>query len=157
MFGFSLGGLGSLERRTLDHPGSQGRLSATFRLPSSSDSNTYSPSELLSLLCPGVSSHCFHERLTVEGCHSFYSRLFVTPKVTGGWPSPQPFCSVVPFSNGDIPVSPPISPPQVLDDFHRPSGRLPPGSSRVAESEVFGWSRSRSRHPKSTRTRSRNF
>ena len=69
VFGFSLGGLGILGRRTLGCPGSQGRVPTTFCLPSSSVANADSPSELLLHFHPGVSSFCFCERLADEGCH----------------------------------------------------------------------------------------
>ena len=93
VFGFSLGGLGSLGHGTLDHPGSQGWLSATFCLPSSSVANTYSSSELLPPssvrgLALAASVKDLRLKGAIEPASSepgFYSRLFVTPKVTGSW------------------------------------------------------------------------
>ena len=80
--------------------------------------------------------------VSVEGCHRtgiLRTRLLQSTLCNTeghGWLapgyrslSPQSFCAVVPFSYGDSAVSPSISPPWRLDDFHRPSGRLPPGSS----------------------------
>ena len=155
VFGCALGGLGSLGRRTMGHSGSQGRLSATFPLPSSSVAYTNSPSKLLPLLRPGVSSLCLSRRLVVERCHRtgiLGTRLLQSTlcnaeghgRLAPGYRSlsPQLVCSVVPFLNGDFAVGPSISPPRRLDDFSRPSGRLPPGSSppRISEvSSVLHW------------------
>ena len=124
VFGFPSGGLGSLGRRTLSHPGSQGRLSATFCFPSASVAYTYSPSELLPLFRLGVSSRCFSAKLTFEGYHRtsiLGTWLFQSPVCNAEGHgllvpghrsiSPQPFCSVVPFLDGDTPVGPSVSPP----------------------------------------------
>ena len=92
VFGSSLGGLGSLGRGTLFRPGSQGRLSATFRIPSSV-ANTCSPSELLPLFCPGVSFRCFRERLAIEGCH----RTGILRARLLQWPLPPLFLVVFLF------------------------------------------------------------
>ena len=50
--------------------------------------------------------------------------------------SPQSFCAAVPFPYGNSSVGPPISPPWRLDDFHRPTRHIPPGSSPPGLSAV---------------------
>ena len=155
VFGFSLGGLGSLGRGTLDRPGSQGRLSATFCLPSPLSPTpipllSYSPSSVWGLAL-AASVKDLELKGAIEPASSepgFYSRLFVMPKVTGVW---RPvidlsrlnhFVQLSHFSNGDIPVGPPVSPPRGLDGFHQPSRRLHPGSSPPdisAVSPVLHW------------------
>ena len=150
VFGFSLGGLGILECRTLGCPGSQGRIPSTFCLASSSVSNADPPSELLPQFRPGVSSVCFRERLADEGCHRTgilrtrvlhpficysegHRRLAASHRPL----SAQPLCSPFSFLHGNPPVGPPLPVPQGLDDFGRPSGRLPPGSSSSEISVVL--------------------
>ena len=78
--------------QTVGHSGSKGRLDPTFRYSSSSVGNTDPPSEIFSLFRPGVSAFCLSRRLVVGGAiepassePSFYSRLFITTTVTGGW------------------------------------------------------------------------
>ena len=87
MFTGVLEGMGILGLRTLGYSGSEGRVHSTFRFPSSSVTYAYSPSKLRSLFRSWVSSFYCSGRLVIQGCHrtGFYSRLFVTPKVTGGW------------------------------------------------------------------------
>ena len=60
----------------------------------------------------------------------FYSRLFVTPKVTGGWRplTPQWLGGALQFSYGDCPVRSPVSPSGGLDGVPGSPGCLPPGS-----------------------------
>ena len=60
----------------------------------------------------------------------FYSRLFVTPKVTGGYRplTPQWLGGTLQFSYGDCPVRSTVSPSGGLDGVPGSPGRLPPGS-----------------------------
>ena len=92
MFNVSLEGLGIVGCRTLGCAGSQGQVQDAHCPPTSAISGAASPSELFSLFHLGVSSRCCCERLAPEGCHQacitepgYYSRHFVTLKVTGGW------------------------------------------------------------------------
>ena len=128
-------------RRTLDCTGSEGRVSTTLCIPASIVANTYSPSELLPHFRQGVSSFCFCERLADEGCHrtgilrSWLLQSFICYSKGHGRlaSSHQSFttqllCSPFSFSYGNLPVGPPFPAPRGLDDFHRPSGCVPPGS-----------------------------
>ena len=149
VFGFSVGGLGILGCRTLGCAGSQGRVPTTFCLPSSFVADSDSPSELLPHFRQVVSSVCVRERLADEGCHrtGILGTRFLQPFVCyteGHWWltsshrsfSPQQICPPFSFSHGNLPVSLPLLAPRGLDDFHRPSGRLPPGSSPPVISEI---------------------
>ena len=115
LFGFLVGGLGILGRRTVGCPGSQGRVPTTFCLLSSFVANADSPSELLPHFCKGVSSVCFCERLADEGCHrtgilgTRLLQLFVCYTEGYGWLaashrsfSPQPLCPPFSFSHGNL-------------------------------------------------------
>ena len=149
VFGFSLGDLGILGRRTLGCPGSQGRVLTTFCLPSSSVSNAGPPSKLLPQFHLGVSSFCFRKRLADEGCHrtGILRTRVLQPFVcyfeghgllaASHRPlSAQPLCPPFSFLHGSLPVGPPLPAPRGLDDFGRLSGRLPPGSSPPGISDV---------------------
>ena len=105
---------------------------------------SYSPTSVR-----GFSSVCFRERLADEGCHrtGILGTQFLQPFVCytegHGWLasshrsfSPQQLCPPFSFLHGNLPVSPPFPALRGLDDFHRPSGRLPPGSSPPGISEV---------------------
>ena len=92
LFVLPVGGLGILGCRTLGSPGSQGEVLHSFPLPSSFVFDTGPPSELLPVFRQGVGSLCsdtdLQSKAATEPASSepgFYSRLFVTPKVTGGW------------------------------------------------------------------------
>ena len=121
--------------------GSQGRLHSPFPLSSSFVIYAYPPSELLPLLHPGVGSRNCSRSFVIQRCHRagiswprFLQSPFCHPK--GHWRLaaddrsvlPQSFCSAVSLPHGDSPISPPIHQIWRLDDFSRPSGRLPPGS-----------------------------
>ena len=87
-----MGGLGVSGCRALGGTGSAGGLHSPFSLSSSSVFYADSPDELLPFLHQGVSSCCPVKDLLSKGAieqaspgPGFYSRLFVTPKVTGGW------------------------------------------------------------------------
>ena len=149
VFGFSLGGLGILGRRTLGCPGSRGRVPTTFCLPSSSVSNADSPSELLPHFRQGFSSFCFCERLVDEGCHrtGILGTRFLQPFIryseghgrlaANHRPfSPQPLCPPFSLSHGNLPGGPPFPAPRGLDDFGLSSGRIPPDSSAPGISAV---------------------
>ena len=138
--------------RALGCTGSAGRLHSPFSLSSSSVVYADPPSELLPFLHPGVSSHCCSEGFTSQGCHRtsvswprFLQSPFCHPKghwqLEAGYRSvlPQSFYSAVSLPHGDGPVSAPIHQIWRLDDFSRPSGRLPPGACppRVSEVSVF--------------------
>ena len=85
------GGLGILGRGALGRSGSQ-RVFAAFPLPSSFVNNTGPPSELTPSSVRGLALAAavadLQSKGAIESASSepgFYSRLFVTPKVTGGW------------------------------------------------------------------------
>ena len=84
-------GLGILGRGALGPSGSQ-RVFAAFSLPSSFVNNTGPPSELTPSSVRGLALAAVVADLQSKGAiksaslePGFYSRLFVTPKVTGGW------------------------------------------------------------------------
>ena len=134
---------------TLDCSGSTGRLHSPFPLSPSFVIYADPPSELFPLLHLGVSSRCCSGRLIVQRCHRagiskprFLQSPFRHPeghsRLASSYRSvlPQSLCSAVSFPHGVGPVSPPIHPPWRLDDFSRPSRRLPPGSCPSGVSEV---------------------
>ena len=135
--------------KTLDSSGSPGRLHSPFPLSSSFVIYSDPPSELLPILHPGVCSHYCSRRFVVQRRHRagiswprFLQSPFCHPKshwrLEAGYRPvlPQSFCSAVSFPHGDGPVSPPIHPLWRLNDFSRPSGRLPPGSCPSGTSKV---------------------
>ena len=149
MFSGVLEAMGIPRCRTLDCSGSMGSLHSPFPLSSSVVIYADPPSELFPLLCQGVSSSCCSERLIVQRCHRAgisRTRLLQSPfrypeghqRLAVSYRSvlPQSLCSAVSFPHGDSRVRRPIHPPWRLDDFSRPSGRLPPGSCPSGVSEV---------------------
>ena len=149
LFSGVLEGLGVSRSRTLGHTGSSGRLHSPFPLSYSSVIYADPPSELLPFLHPRVSSRCCSEGFTSQRCHRtsvswprFLQSPFCHPK--GHWQLeasyrsvlPQSFYSAVSLPHGDGPVSAPIHQIWRLDDFSRPSGRLPPGRCPPGVSEV---------------------
>ena len=138
-------------RGTLGCPGSQSWVSTTLCLPFSFVANASSPSELLPQFHPGVSSHCFCERLANEGYHrtGILGTRFLQPFICYSKGhgrleachrsfSPHSLCLPFSFSYGNHPVGPPFPAPWGLDDLHRPSGCIPPGSCLVPL--VLSWS-----------------
>ena len=149
VFGGVLEGLGISRCRSLGGSGSAGGLHSPFSLSSSSVFYADSPAELLPFLHQGVSSCYCTEGLTIQGCHRTgfsWSGFLQSPvsyseghwRLAAGYRSvlPQPFCSTGAFPHGDGPVCPPIHQIWRLDDFSRPSGRLPPSSCSPSVQEV---------------------
>ena len=144
-----LEGLRILGLRTMGGSGSKGWVYSPFCFPSSSFTYAYPPSELRSLFHSGSRSFLCSQRLAFQGCHRTGipgTRLLQSPfcnteshgRLASGYRalSPQSFCSAVSFLYGDCAVGAPIAPPCRLDDFCRPTGRLPPGSGPSGISEV---------------------
>ena len=133
----------------MDRTGSPGRLHSPFPLSSTFVIYADPHSELLPLLHPGVSSCYCSGRFASKRCHRasvswprFLQSPFCHPKghwrLAAGYRSvlPQSFCSAVSLLHGDSPFSPPIHQILRLDDFSRPSGRLPSDSYPSGVSEV---------------------
>ena len=148
LFSGVLEGLGVSRCRALGGTGLRG-LHSPFSLSSSSAFYADSPAELLPFLHQGVSACCCSEGFNIQGCHrtSFsWSRFLQSPfchteghwRLAAGYRSvlPQSFSSAVSLPHGDGPVSAPIHQIWRLDDFSRPSGRLPPGSCPPAVPEI---------------------
>ena len=124
LFVLLVGGLGILGRGALGRPGPQGELLPAFPLQASFVINTGPPSELLPIVCEGVSSHCSGSRLTVQRCYriSVLGAWLLQPLLCNteghGWLaashrsfSPQLLCPTISISYGDGSVCPPISSP----------------------------------------------
>ena len=96
---------------------------------------SYSPNSIRGLaLSDAVSALVEKEAIEITPpSPGFYSRLFVTPKVTGGWRpvidlSHQRLGGCLPFPHGDCPVRAPVSPARGLDGIPGSPGCLPSGS-----------------------------
>ena len=93
---------------------------------------SYSPSSIRGLaLSDAVADLCMKGAIEPAPLSpGFYSRLFVTLKVTRGWrPLPsQALCSSLSFSHEDSTVGPPVSASWGLDGVFGPGGHIPSGS-----------------------------
>ena len=92
---------------------------------------SYSPNSIRGLaLSDEVSALVEKEAIEIAPpSPGFYSRLFVTPKVTGHRSlTPQWLGRALHFPHGDSSARSPISPSGGLDGIPRPPGCLPPGS-----------------------------
>ena len=100
---------------------------------------SYSPSSIRGLaLADAVSDLVAKEAIDpAPPTSGFYSRLLVTPEVTGDRPlTPQRFCGCRPLSYGDYTDRSPVSLCGRLDGVPGSPGRLPPGSGSAIFSLV---------------------
>ena len=153
VFGFPVGGLGVLGRRTLCGSGSEGGVFAAFCLPSSSFTITGPPSKLLPQFRQEVSSSCGGCGFAEQVCDRtgilrvWLLQPFIYYSQGHGWLeacyrslSPQPLYPTMSLSYGDLSVGPPVLAHRGLDGFYRPSGPSGSNPSRVSQvSLVLHW------------------
>ena len=140
LFGSALEGLGVLGCRPLGFGGPVVRLPGSLPGGSPSFQCVHSPSQLLPVFHQGLALSAALAELRAKGAIEpaplslgYYSHLFVTPKVTGGW---RPVIDLshlnrpvrVSFSHGDSTVGPPVSASWGLDGVSGSEGRIPSGS-----------------------------